>query len=316
MRNAPFSRPLIAAACALLAGAVLGGGAPAASEEAPRRAEWERIDYPTVELPSLPDNELALQLRPSSDEVWPGLFFQVSLDGPDAVPRGKHLQMQARLHYPDGRAVEARQSFSIGVSSGATRWIRFYVFPWSGNTLTEAWLELRVDKRTYWYEIPYGFTRNPADPLPPSDPKAPPADYVPAMKAAPKDSEIVRWKTIAYDFGTIQNGWKLAAELRGLGELQCVVKLARQDGPWSIHHPLTDVKVAMDNGGALIPDQTGSHIEFGRRDREDEFTFDFNRLTGRGWGDLIVTVDGEARSWTISMGPFLVGEWVDRPWNH
>ena len=40
-----------------------------------------------------------------------------------------------------------------------------YVFPWQRNRFDEAWIELALPHDKFWIEIPYGFTRNPSDPL-------------------------------------------------------------------------------------------------------------------------------------------------------
>jgi hypothetical protein len=47
--------------------------------------------------------------------------------------------------------------------------------------MEEAWVELVLSGQTYWIELPYGFTRNPADPLP-SDARRGKPVFPPTMK--------------------------------------------------------------------------------------------------------------------------------------
>lgn len=293
-----------------------------------KAVSWTNIKYPGVAMPSLTEDKLFLSIEPtvpafqvSRDEVLKekkqDLAFTVKLTWNGGEDRAKELceagLMIVRLHYPDGRIVEPKgKPLRIVVATGNIFTINDYAFPYGDNSLTEAWLEVRVESQLYWFEIPYGFTRNPEAPLPPSDPKAELVGFAPAMKDSPKNAESVRWSAIQYDSGTIQDGMKLEVDLINRGDIRCVTRLRRENGQLNIHSPLTKVVVVMDNGGKLIGEQVASVLPK-KHVREDEFNFHFEPLAGRGWGNLVVTVDDKPWSGVISLGPFLQGMLVD-PW--
>jgi len=76
-------------------------------------------------------------------------------------------------------------------------------FPWGTNALEECWIEVSMGPERYWLEIPYGFDRNPADPLPPSIPGGPPK-FASAMKSLTEHDHVLRWQNVHYDLGEIQ----------------------------------------------------------------------------------------------------------------
>lgn len=316
---------LRAVALWLLSASLLAAAEPS-GQPAPRQAApWTCITYPGSIVPALGGDKMELTIEP---EIWKkrsGLVERSSLRfqfvwiprDAETTPFDEPGHWKVRLHYPDGRVLEPEFEALPGkVSMGIVMDIRWYTFPFSDNTLTNAWLEVRIDQNTYWYEIPYGFTRDPAAPVPPSDPKAAPAGYAPAMKDSPKDAQIVRWQFVRYDFGTIQNGWKLQADLTNDGERGCLLHLRRADGPWDFHAPVTKVKVEPETGVANAAEQSAERLSpHHPQEREDEFLFRFKPLSGRGWGTLTISVDDQSYPALISLGTFLPAIWND-PWAH
>lgn len=292
-------------ASALVFGILCVRGAVGADSGKP--IPWSLLDY-EMNIPCLPGEKLAISVTPGAYDTR-SLKVDLSwIDRGDGGPAFDRLKM--RLHYPDGHVIEA--SYASGpfmVTAGVLMHLQHFVFPYGDNTLTEAWFELRADDRTYWLEVPYGFTRNPEYPPPPSDPKAEDSPFAPAMFQMRKDDDIVRWSSVQYKYGPIQNGWDLEVNIAHRGDIRCQVKLRRPDGRWAIHTPVTTVRVERDNSGPMVGEQISSYLRHPNC-REDEFTFDFKPLTGRSWGNLIVTVDDKPYSRTISLGTFLEGIWV------
>jgi hypothetical protein len=270
-------------------------------------AKWSRLDYSADSW--MGGNSLFVQVTPGGHSAFEkpvdGLGVQLQWGiGKGDFELFKRLKM--RLHYPDGRVVEPEREFGpYGVSGYA---YRHFLFPYDDNSLTEAWFELQIDDRTFWFDVPYGFTRNPEAPMPPSDPDGKPQGFVPAMSRMKKEDDIIRWSSVLYQFGSIQNGWDLAVSIRH-GGMGGRVNLRRKEGRWAIHTPVTALKVEMENGESIVGEQIASQLE-APDNREDEFKFDFKPLSGRAWGKLVVTVDNVRLSQVVSLGTLLQGMWV------
>lgn len=293
---------------------------------------WSRVDFDGVRVPCLPGGELELCLYPDVRTITTTgpdqhkevrrmptrLRFQFSLtpNGADTTAFNDSSRWKVRLHYPDGRVLEPEQVWGPdAVSSGVITLGRGYIFPLGDNSLTEAWLELHLGENTYWYEIPYGFTRDPDAPVPPSDAKAEQAGYVPAMKVSPAaTSQIVRWSKVNYSLGTLPDGATLQADLKNGGDLTCLLRFRHAGYEWEFHRPIATVKVIPDTAAPIAGWQFAERIDPGiPSNREDEFRFRFPSLHGRGWATLEVRVDEQPVTATISLGTFLPGMWVD-PW--
>lgn len=275
--------------------------------------QWTRLEY-AMRLTGLGGGELAASLTP---EVQ---FAPVSLEKTGFTvnlswfPRDGNMEayerLRLRLHYPDGRVVEPSYSSPpVTVTSGVVISLRSFVFPWGRNALEEAWLELEDGDRTYWLEVPYGFTRSPELPLPPAeitDETTP--SLAPAMlQAASKDVEIIRWWKVRYDFGPIADGQQLEVDLT---HAACTLRLRRTKDRWSIHDPITTVRLEKTDGETIVGEQIAARINDAKlspSEREDEFTFTYSPLKGRTWGDLIVTVGETSLRRTIPLGTFLEG---------
>lgn len=273
-------------------------------------AKWAVLEYAYKNW--LGGDALTVRLMPGDNFAFPTeVGLKVDLQWLVGNGDQKDFEdLKLRLHYPDGRVVDSvKESGPFVVTAGVLVTGRSFVFPFGDNALTEAWFELRAGGQTFWLEVPYGFPRNPEDPMPPSDPNGKPQGYAPAMTPMKKEDDIVRWNNVQYRFGTIQNGWDLEVNIAHRGPIRCVTKLRRPDGRWAIHTPAISVRVDKDNGGAILGEHISSRLE-SPTCREDEFEFAFDPLAGRSWADLIVTVDGVPQTRAISLGTFLEGMWV------
>jgi len=314
MRIVPFSRPLIAAACAFLGGAVLSSGAPAAGEETPLAAKWTKITYPGQSVAALPDNGVSLAILPA--DAPPALICRFSIrETLDVKAFHQPGRMAVRLHYPDGTIVEPISAERPKLAGGGMlEEYRDYRFAYGGNSLTRAWVEMRFDEKTYWFEIPSGFARNPADPPPPADSLAEPARFAPAMRDSPPDSKLVRLSSITYDLGTIQNGWQATVTLFHPSRT-CRLVLTRPEGAWEIHRPIAEVKVEMDHGATLGAKQFASYLSEHLRRRQEDFILDAAPVSGRGWSRFILTMDGKPWSEMVPMSAFATEDGTG-PWKH
>lgn len=178
-----------------------------------------------------------------------------------------------------------------------------YNFPWGQNKLEEAWLELRLKGRTYWIEIPYGFTRDPAAPLARAEPDAGLPALAPAMKNVSADDRLVAWTKIVYDLDPIQNDWRLHVELANPFDARCKALLYWEGGQWDLHAPRTSAKIVEDGGGVVAASQVGAR--FVGSAREDAFDFcRYHGSKGRDWGTLTITVDGKSTDAVIPSSLF------------
>jgi hypothetical protein len=171
-------------------------------------------------------------------------------------------------------------------------------FPWGTNALKESWVEVTMGPERYWVEIPYGFDRNPGEPLPPATRGGPPG-FDPAMKSLTEHDHVMRWLTVHYDLGVIQNGWRLSLIQSNTGEAAGEVILYREDikigtaTSWETNSPVTSLRV-LDGGGKVIGSHcTDVHIQDGGMERCNTYDIDRNAEGDdeRCWGQIEIGVD-------------------------
>ena len=173
-----------------------------------------------------------------------------------------------------------------------TSWSADTSFPWGKNVMEGAWIEVSMGDQKYWLEIPYGFDRNPKDPLPPAQAGTTP-QMPPAMKTLTDHDHVLPWQGVVYDLGEIQNGWELSLTQSNPGDGKCEVCLS-QNGKKKIDlfSPRTAVQ-AFDSDGSVI--NSGCQ---GIRFDDDGFRRDSFNLYRypcddklRCWGRIEVRVD-------------------------
>ncbi len=278
---------------------------PSASEEpsAKKQADshlWRAIAYPSIPCPWATKMATAELRVPGSDEAQ-GLQFRLTFRRPGKgfreegekfiEPDTKKIEL--RLHLPNGDVIKPKDDGSglgdvmawFGGSLGSTAvWQR--TFAWQKNELREAWMELRFPEHVYWLEIPYGFVRNPADPLPskqsPGRPK-----FAPAMKTLEKNAKLVNWKFVEYDLGT-------GITLRHSNPFDADSELILYKGDfsgWDLFTPRSSVSIEQPPDRALVGDcvsisKHGDHLR-----RSDRFSFPRNPASDeRSWGTIVVKV--------------------------
>ena len=178
---------------------------------------WECIRYPWI----LPDGKACPTFLAGFGE-HPGEHSQgFKLDIMDITPgffNTNHII--ARLYRANGEIVEPTEEgkellnapayiSTVSIPGKEPNPQVMTYFPWGTNSLEESWIEVTMGTERYWVEIPYGFDRNPNDPLSPSIQDGPPK-FVPAMKSLTDHDHEMRWQTVHYDLGALQNGWRLS----------------------------------------------------------------------------------------------------------
>ena len=282
---------------------------PAAPQPPKPGACWTLIYYPSVEIPSAPGHKCWIIVRSNArsgpEDQKPRFDISVGWSGSDstAIPEAvmELDRMSVHLHLPSGEVLEPRNPFRVnGIigKSGGQNASRIGQFPWGANALEEAWFELKIDERVYWIEVPYGFTRDPLAPPPPSAPTAGPAKVAPAMAKLGADDRVVPWSKIDYNLGAIQKDWRLKAEARNDGENTWFATLYRESASWHVHETKTWPRIVDEDGSRVEATHVGSRVPDIFR-LAHEFTFSTYPKDGRSWGTLTVTVDD--KPWSVGI---------------
>ena len=274
---------------------------------------WDAIRYPN--LPThFGSGTASAKIRHSEDGIRFIMGFSWSNDDAKKAnfehPNGSEIELA--LHYADNSIVGPSTSTFDGklkaLNERGVSYGRFScTFPWGENEMVEAWLRVSAAGRDYWFQIPYGFTRDPKlEKLPTA--KTGPPELPPALKGLSENSQIVNWKYVFYNLGEIQNGWRLSLQHANPFDANSEIILYRDDSAegksrflWDIHEPKTTLSIKHENGLIrkshlrcirLHDDgyRRSDSFQFGREVR-DEFL--------RGWGTMVIEV-GEKR-WTTTV---------------
>jgi hypothetical protein len=250
------------------------------------------------------------------DILWGGAAITKGPQGmvESKPPRGlaEPEKIIVRLHLPEGKVVEPNNKSypgwdGVGSSLGMT-YSRMYLFPWARNQLDEAWIEVRLPTQTYWVEVPYGFTRNPIDPLPPVERDRGGPVFATAMKNLPQTDRIVPWLQVEYDLGEIQNHWRLLPNMAN--PFYAGIDLTLYHEPdsgsdWRLDAPSTAVAVKTDDGtiddGFKIASRRSGLLE-----RIDTFRIgaDGSGDKAREWGTIIARVDDKSFGFVVPSSLF------------
>jgi hypothetical protein len=274
---------------------------------------WKRIEYPKLSLPELVPDGFDVSLSPGASQLKFGVgWWQPKPDDkPEHNPRGLGSSV-VRLHLSDGTIVTPEKNYftSTGGRAGSSYDSFTYYFPWQRNALEEAWVELAVGGQNFWIEIPYGFTRNPSDPLPTKAKSGSPV-FPPTMKELGEKDHLVPWLHVTYDFGKIQNDWRLSLELANPFDASAEVILYQNPGGegesvyrWKLDTPRTKVAVRLSDGTFLHSHQMAARLHTDGMRRSDDHSFSTYPVDGRGWGEVIIEVDGRPYIRTIPSSLF------------
>jgi hypothetical protein len=283
---------------------------------------WEKIIYPDITLPFAEKQTASLEVN---NEAEDGLRLTLTayVPGPRSEDRKKAraplsggtahemtreagpedylpdpVQFRAVLHYADKTVANGRRCGWLPGPGNAFWHMPAYLnfeFPWGRNALDEAWIELRVAGRSYWLELPYGFTRDMRESLCASDRNRGEPTLAVSMNDLADGDKIVPWLYVRYDLGIIQNGWRMGLYLSnpfdGKAELVLLVNPKSDIFGWDLHSPRTAVSVEDADGSKIqsMPVGIRSHEDMLRR--SDSFALLTSCNEGRCWGTVQVKVD-------------------------
>ena len=274
--------------------------------------KWEYISFPWT----LPDGKSC----PAFSAGWPGgsarsdeISRGLRLDIMNIVPGFgffKTNAITARLYRASGEIVEPTVegkkllNTPVGGSTfSGPNWRplpqAMTRFPWGTNALEECWIEVSMGPERYWLEIPYGFDRNPADPLPPSIPGGPPK-FASAMKSLTEHDHVLRWQNVHYDLGEIQNGWRLSLIQSNSVDAESEVVLYREDvkigtsTSWETNSPMTTLSVLDASGTTVGSHCIDVHIQDGGMERSNMYVIARNGDDQRCWGQIEISVDDKS----------------------
>jgi hypothetical protein len=282
--------------------------APQASLQPTAPHAWSEIAYAGIPAP---DATTRVPLVRLTNQGARGLVFVLEFSAPDSeayrFPRDADIVV--RLHRPNGQVVEPAPDGHRGqVGVGNAGWESHgydYVFPWQENILEEAWIECRLFGRTYWVEVPYGFTRNPSDALPPIRALTGPPVLAPAVKTMNvKRDEILPWAYASYDLGQIQNAWSASVHVANPFNPQADIVIG---GVSDLHAPRTSIEISSsDSRRPLMSREVGIRFPHDSLLRIDSFVFNTNGSSReeRVWGTARVTVDDRSYQFTLPSSLF------------
>src|ERR1035438_1324950 len=270
---------------------------------------WEYITFPWA----LPDGKSCPSFLVSSGEQYDQVSRGLRLDILNIMQGFEFFKtnvITARLYRADGEIVElteeGKKLLNAPISGNTTSYLDMKpvpqvmtYFPWGTNALEESWIEISMGLERYWVEVPYGLDRNPADPLPPSFPGGP-SKFVPGMKSLNDRDHVMRWQTVHYDLGVIQNGWRLSLIQSNSVDAESEVVLYREDvkigtaTSWETNSPATALSV-LDASGTTIGSQcTDVHIQDGGMERSNTYDIARNGDDQRCWGQIEISVDDKS----------------------
>jgi hypothetical protein len=263
------------------------------------------IEYPPLVVPDINPGRLNVRVGSGSGDEIPQLRFDVmwsaKRDEPLPAIIADPSKFTVQLHLSDGSVIlpktDGRRQSWIGISLGGVTYSLIYVFPWQRNVLEEAWVEFVLPGQRYWVELPYGFTRNPADPLPPEAKRGRPA-FPSTMRALDESDRLVPWLHVDYDLGKIQHGWGLTLKLANPFDAQAEAILYRDDSKvgksmflWKLDTPRTTMKIRTTKGRAVEAHAMGIRLHDDGMRRSDDYSFNRYPADGRDWGTAVIKVD-------------------------
>ena len=273
---------------------------------------WREIEYPSVLVKwDAIEDQIHVTVRNRREGEADKLKVILSCGRGQSDTKGliDPAQIEVFLHRASSKnkvtatVDELRFWMGLGGSLGVT-YSLYYDFPWGPNVLEEGWIELRLPGQVYWVELPYGFTRNPADPLTPVESKSGRPAFASAMKKMGETDRILPWLHVHYDLGKIQNHWRLSVNLSNPFNAEAEVILYHKHS-LDLHSPRTAIEIRQPGGRALRSACWSIRELDGLMSRCDSFRFATNPAGDhRCWGTAIVKVDDKSYEWPVPSSLF------------
>jgi hypothetical protein len=167
------------------------------------------------------------------------------------------------------------------------------LFPWTPETMDEAWIEVTIAKNRVLLAVPAGFYRDPNKAIPTlASPQH--QEKTSNVRFLAGNHHVLRWESVEYDLGEIQNGWRLSLtrKNRAYGESELTLYQESSSFVWQTCAPQTSMRLLEANGRSLNCRCIGINLpEEDHRERHDVFKVYGNRSHELGWDEMQITVD-------------------------
>ena len=258
--------------------------------------DWERITFPSVEVGKLKTHVNFVVI---DDEHSRGLRFDILISGGSEMPQlFVNDEIRATIVRENGVVAEPLDGNPLrpvggAGSAGGLTWATMVWFPWGEDPLSAAWVRVAFAAEVVWLELPYGFDQNPATDLFSSK-----EAEAPQRPVALDGQEVVQWRTVIYDFGGVQNDWRLSLMQSNPVDAVAEVVLYREDSAvgksmflWDLHEPRTDLRIIESDGDTVggMCRELRLHDD-APADLANRLTLRLKEWTGRAW---IISVTSE-----------------------
>ena len=193
----------------------------AADTEAGSVSQWSSISYPVmspwrkwITLPKLVPTIRVENKGKDGMEVALRYFLPSELEQKKTGKVAPET-VTASLYRNEGMAVPLKGTFSSEIYVGSGPDLQYreldtihaFTIPWGLNAFDDAWVRLDLKDRTFWVELPYGFTRKPDDPPAPADTKRAAPTTTPFKKGdfTPEDI-VIPWEYVSYRLEKFREG--------------------------------------------------------------------------------------------------------------
>lgn len=292
---------------------VLANGHWATAQDVkPARHNWSSIRYPHLPIGARGSVVPGFIVLNGKDGLELVIWYSFREDDKDQEKLPPVKKVLARLHSTDGEVIDSKPGqVSVEGDLGMMEYSYNCRFPWARNVLAEAWIEIRLPEQTYWVEVPYGFTRNPADSLNPARSRHGRPKYPPTMKPG-KTDWLVPWLEVSYDSVKVQNGWSMWLNVANSFSPRFEVVLYRDDFKegrnehrWNLDSPCTQMEIKVGKGSTLECKRMSIRLHDDRMRRSD--CFKLKEIYGgntRRWGAVVVGIDGKSFEFIVPSSLF------------
>ena len=239
------------------AGFLLFGSSVFAQELATnsRKHSWSRIAYPAIECNWGIDQTFLPSIQVKANQgIW---GFELLIKGPKEQSKKEFgvpipSECEVSLHTADGRI--RRPVGDLVVVKEWNRETQEWTaratcsFPWTRNEFDEAWIELRTADDVYYFEMPYGFTRDPGSELCLPSPKGYP-ELVDSIQPLERGSHVIWWHHVEYDFGEVEPGWQMLLWISNPFDMKCSVLFRPLAERRELPTNLSNIKVKLRQAG-------------------------------------------------------------------
>jgi hypothetical protein len=313
---------ILAVFCALLSGSLAQDEVPAKASAT--RHRWESISYPKL---SPWRKDLTRPKVEVENAGKKGMRITFSYDTPSEVEQKAHgkvdpERVEAHFYQHKADAMKLMGDFSCKTPDGSgPDWTErsfccrhVYEIPWGPNNMSEAWVALQFRDHRFWVEIPYGFTRDPEDPLGWDGSTGRAAFPIPRGELTREDL-VIPWEFVTYRLDDLPKGVGAWVNIANPFDASVELGFSRMDGDVRAPRAMVAVSARREQAAALGapraqdwkmngyctalalgPDSTRTQLyHFPRCNLNSD---------ARQWGTLLLTVGNSTRNFAIPSSLF------------